>query len=228
MTRETSISSGFKRKYYWWDMVVVLKRVVFGMLSQFILSNFASYFKTVIVAISLFLFFAVDVLVEPYQFGNMTKHSWNFASILLLLCQSFVFEREDESSTVFMLLCFGLLAFCFISSSFQIVNEFKNRKKVRISRFAFDQLSDPTKQDVYIIYGECQMTRRGEFEVDLAGFSRWNEGDVSIQTLWQARRLCDVFYDSGFISPMFAVLTQKLDITKMSTMKVLVSPAKCC
>jgi hypothetical protein len=217
--------TGFKRRFYWWDVVIVFKRLVFGMLSQFFFSS-ASSLKTVTVLIFLFMFFAVDVLVEPYQRGNMTKHSWNFAAILLLLCQTFVFDGENDFGNIFLIMCFGLLVFCLVSSMYHVLIELKNRKKVFIDKYAYDQLKEETQRDVYVIHGETKLAASGEFGVDLDRVSRWNQGDVSVQTIWQARRLCDVYYDSGFISPKFAVLADKLDVTRMSTMQVLVSPTK--
>jgi hypothetical protein len=186
-SQNSHLIRGFKLSYFWWDMVIVLKRLVFGLFSQFLFSNLDSSSKTLTLVIVLFAFFAVDVMIEPYQLGNMTKHSWNFTSILLLLCQSFVFDRNEDDRNIFLILCFAVLCFCLVASGYHILIELKNRKKIRITYAAAEQLTDQTKREAFLVYSERKMEENGELEIALHSLSRINDTDITSVSLavWQ-------------------------------------------
>jgi hypothetical protein len=227
-SKNAHLITGFRLKYFWWDMVIVLKRLVFGMFSQFLFSSSDNVTKTVTVVFVLFIFFAADALAEPYLLGNIVKHSWNFSAILLLLCQTFVFDQGDDVGNTFLILCFLLLFFCFAASAYHIFLDLKSHKhkRVRFNYTVLERLPEDIKRDIFHIYSEQKLQDRGELVMYLNSFSRFDNTDISlIQSVWQARRFCDIYHDAGFYSSKLGVPVVKMDVTKLnSTLRITVSP----
>jgi hypothetical protein len=93
------LTSGYKPAFFWWDIVLLLKRTAFVMLSQFLFSSIDSSLRLLSSAIGILCFTALDLLFRPYQSHLVSKNNLNLMLLLILLCQGMIFENGDSEAT---------------------------------------------------------------------------------------------------------------------------------
>jgi hypothetical protein len=99
------------------------------------------------------------------------RFRWQLISIVVLLCQGFVFEHEDsiqETTYLFfgVTASFMILAVLAYSIVDLIWKKLKRRRSVCLSKPAFAALSESLQQDILQIYSEEQLDKQGVFVLD--------------------------------------------------------------
>jgi hypothetical protein len=192
------IIRGFKKRYYWWDMVNVLKRLLFVFGSQFLFSGLNTATRLLLSTLILYFFFALDAYIEPYQFGKVSKNNWNFLLVLVLLCQALIFERDEASNDIFVYFVFMMFVLCGSQTVFSMAMFIKRRKMyASINKTALRSLGEEITEQLFQIYSESQLRNEGELLIELQEFAKRQNTQMSIMELWQIRRHCDILHDAG-------------------------------
>jgi hypothetical protein len=89
------------------------------MSSQFLFSSFDPSIRLVSSAAVLLYFFALDVLLKPFQSTSTVKENWSLVLIVSLVCQGMIFENDDPSaSSLFVGFVILLITLCTLTPRF--------------------------------------------------------------------------------------------------------------
>jgi hypothetical protein len=191
------LTSGYRPQYFWWDAVLVFKRIVFVLFSQLLFPSVDSSLKLVSSILSFVLFYGVELLCKPYQSFHMAKNNLNLMLILILLCQGTVFENEN-SRAVNVFIGFAILLFsvCIGHSLFVLMRKKFIKLKspvVLIDSTAMCMLNDDIRRELFQLCSDEICEKRGEMEIDVRQFAKKQNG-FSIKDILNCRRQCDVLY----------------------------------
>jgi hypothetical protein len=189
------LTRGFKPEFFWWDMVLLIKRLIFVMSSQFFFSSFDASFRLLGSAIVFMVFTALDLLAQPYQTNPVAKNNLSLMLILILLCQGMIFERE-EGSVVFIAFVIILVIIGSAHSLYVFGKSLMKKVKkstVQIDTMGISLLTEETRSALLCMHSEFKTKDHGEIEFDLSEL-RERELLLSIRELLSARRTCDILY----------------------------------
>jgi tryptophan-rich sensory protein len=168
----------YKKLYFFWELVIMIRRTVFIVSSDF-LSSSGSYGIRYSSGIALLLFFVwCDALIQPYltREFNMFAIAWGLISCIVLLCQGLVFEADEITDAVkfsfgilVVLVLAGCLAFAIIHGTRRIL---KKSAPVLVTKKACSILTREALSELfYLNSSECTI-REGKIEVSREGFEQ--------------------------------------------------------
>jgi hypothetical protein len=186
------ITRGYKTSYFWWDLVLLVKRLTFVIFSQFLFSNLDSGYRLMCSTFVFMFFLAVDLLLQPYQHNQTPKNNLSIMMILILLCQGTIFE-EDESSDIFVIFVFIIFVVC-MAHSIIVIGQLLVKKfrfsMIRVEANALNYISDEAKKELLHNYTDVKLQNLGELEIDLEEFAH-HKPELKMEDLLSARRSCD-------------------------------------
>jgi hypothetical protein len=191
------LTSGYKPGFFWWDVLLLLKRVVFILFSQFLFSEVDSSLR-LICSTLVFIFFAtIELMYTPFQFNAMSKNNFTLLMILILLSQGLVFEDGDaESSQIFVWLV--IMLFCIITTHTVTLLSLSRFKKIGMPRILIDEMTFAmldlqTQKELLELWSDEFCNKNGELQFDLCKLHQ-NEKGFLMKEILQFRRQCDVTY----------------------------------
>jgi hypothetical protein len=200
---------GFKRHYYWWDIVNVLKRLLFVLGAQFIFNSLTSTSRTMLSGLILFGFFWLETFINPYMSGAVAKNNWNFVLVLILLCQALVFDQPDSQSDIFVFFVFAMVVLCCCHTGYEFVFIFRKAKnRVVITHTAANAFGEEIMSLIHQSFSEEQLRLRGEFQFDVRELIKNNAPPAIVEELFAFRRSCDVLFDEAKLNQAELIQTQ--------------------
>jgi hypothetical protein len=113
-----SLTLLYKPKHYYWELVHILKRLLFSSALNFFSIFFPSHIHRFLALCILFLFFLIEILVFPYNsiFGNQCNLLWTAIALLYFIASSVVVgskvltqgQKDFLSFFLISLLLYGL------------------------------------------------------------------------------------------------------------------------
>jgi hypothetical protein len=122
------LTRSFKRSYFYWEVVMLMRRATFVLVGQVgTLSNsgnLSPYFFTIVI---LFCFHSLELFCLPYKRVTtfMRSATWSVVSIVVLLCDGFIFKSAVVSQVekiLFAVLMLLLLIGAIISSILSLIS----------------------------------------------------------------------------------------------------------
>jgi hypothetical protein len=168
----------YKKLYFFWELVVMIRRAVFIVSSDF-LSSSGSYGLRYSSGIALMLFFVwSDALIQPYltrQF-NMFAVAWGLVSCVVLLCQGLVFEEDEVTDAIkysFGILVVSILGGCLL---FAIIHgtrrALKKSAPIVVTKKCCEMMTREAVAELFYANSiECAL-REGKIEVSRHGFEK--------------------------------------------------------
>jgi hypothetical protein len=193
------LTQGYKPAFFWWDAVLLLKRLVFIIISQFLINSVDSTARLFSSIIVFGIYITIELLLEPFLFNPIPKNNLNLMLILILLCQGLVFQNDDsQANSVFVGFVIAIFVLCTSHTTFILMNaKFKKRagdiSRMFINLEALSQLSDETRRDLLVLWSDTVLDKKGELELDVETSMRSQRG-FTIQDVISCRRQCDVVY----------------------------------
>jgi hypothetical protein len=172
-----SLTRPFRREYHWWELIFILKRLLFAMASQFLFSNVNDYVRIIATVIVFLSFSYADFYCRPFRSRQVSKSTCNFALLLILTCQGLVFE-SDTSGTVlniFIIFIFLLVVLLVVSNTRFLWSRFvpcwRKRDNVLLSMMQLQQLEEDVRRELLLLSCEERLDAAGEFEFNLVDLS---------------------------------------------------------
>eukprot|EP00475_Leptophrys_vorax_P029734 TRINITY_DN4390_c0_g2_i3.p1 TRINITY_DN4390_c0_g2~~TRINITY_DN4390_c0_g2_i3.p1 ORF type:complete len:336 (+),score=53.15 TRINITY_DN4390_c0_g2_i3:448-1455(+) len=158
-----SLISPYSRKYFYWEVVVLLKRSSFIVSNEF-LSISQSYGERFFIAvILLFVFFWLDAVYSPYKSKgiNFKKCSWDIVMIIVLLCQGLIFENVSPDGPAFRFLEVFILILLVGACVGSVLFIAKGRRNphFEINQVALRLLSQDTRNEVFQVNSQESLSR---------------------------------------------------------------------
>ena len=96
------LTQSFKEDYYYWELVEMLQKIIIVMISEFILSGASYVLRIFSFSMSVYIFFMVTTLVQPYRslVANRVNFMWTLQIILFLFSDSMVFSSSTASDNL--------------------------------------------------------------------------------------------------------------------------------
>jgi hypothetical protein len=149
----TFLTQPFRKKYYWWSAIDLLKRLAFtasgSFLKSFEDSNSVSYYTTVVF---LFIFLMIDITFMPYSDEISLRVSllWNSVALVILVSDALIFKVASVSALAKLALAI-LLILCVCVSCLTVLFEklpcFMKRSYVDLEDLNTDvTFSDPVDE----------------------------------------------------------------------------------
>eukprot|EP00475_Leptophrys_vorax_P019004 TRINITY_DN25968_c0_g1_i3.p1 TRINITY_DN25968_c0_g1~~TRINITY_DN25968_c0_g1_i3.p1 ORF type:complete len:750 (+),score=136.20 TRINITY_DN25968_c0_g1_i3:230-2251(+) len=129
-SRFKSLVSPYRREFFYWELILMLKRSLFFIALQF-LSSYSYSSKFFSVLIMLFVFFCVDIVIFPFssQYLNVFSTLFNVVSMVVLISNGLIFGQTtvtDLQRRIFDVLIVLVIT---LSVSFAFVMNVLRRKK---------------------------------------------------------------------------------------------------
>jgi hypothetical protein len=222
-----ALVSPYRLKYFYWEMVLMVKRGLFIVINQtgYLSNNYAVRFSVSVCTIAVFGGF--ELITAPYntKSSNLVNSTWNIILLVVLLCQGLVFEDELIGYAAL-----GIFVILVVVSTLAIVCiwhfaslKTKNGmlfKPITISKYAFQKLPEDIQLEILYIFSEEYLNKIGHLNVRVSSKSK-------LLTMSDIRALSNVLRTSrwnrrgGSVLPSIDLLdsTVKLDSTR-SNIKV--------
>jgi hypothetical protein len=192
------LTSGYKPTFFWWDIVLLLKRTAFVMLSQFLFSSVDSSVRLLSSAIGILGFTALDLLCRPYQSHAVSKNNLNLMLLLILLCQGMIFENGDsEATNIFV--AFVVVIFVITAAHSCVVmfhhkfSKFKSRS-ILLDSGSMKKLQLETRKQVLELWTSEKCDLHGEIEMEVDQVLKHKDANFEIGDLLACRRRCDIIH----------------------------------
>jgi hypothetical protein len=132
LTRYRALFRPFRRIYFFWELVVMLKKASFIVIVRVLSSRpNTSYGTKFVSSISIIgTFLAIEVLAQPYSKRsiNLRSSTWNIVSVLVLLCQGLLFESLDgDEAGAFGILVTMMVITCLLITTVKLVSSLLRR-----------------------------------------------------------------------------------------------------
>jgi hypothetical protein len=101
----------YKPRMYYWELVLILKRLLFSSALNFFSVLLPSYIHRFLALSILFFFFLLDILIFPYRsvFGNQCNLLWSATSLIYLIANNVVLSSRVLTVNQRDFLCFFLI-----------------------------------------------------------------------------------------------------------------------
>eukprot|EP00475_Leptophrys_vorax_P014208 TRINITY_DN20609_c0_g2_i2.p1 TRINITY_DN20609_c0_g2~~TRINITY_DN20609_c0_g2_i2.p1 ORF type:complete len:269 (+),score=51.24 TRINITY_DN20609_c0_g2_i2:72-809(+) len=165
----------YRKPFFFWELVLILKRLAFSLSSQFFLSNVDPTIRVLVSLLSLYVFGWLEVWLQPFRHNPSAKAAWSMCLVLILLCQGLVFQEDTSEAATFGFVGFVVGVFV-VTVLFNMVSVWKaislSKKSIWITDHIIGSLS---QESVTAVFSECaddMLQSKGEFELDLGALIR--------------------------------------------------------
>jgi hypothetical protein len=191
------LTQGYKPAFFWWDAILLLKRVAFISISQFLVNAVDSSGRLLSSISVLCIYTTVELVLEPFLFNAVPKNNLNIMLILFLLCQGLIFQNDDsQANSIFVGFVIVIFILC-TSHSIYIVMKRMFRKKhsscVFINQDVLSQLSPDARKELLVLWSHALLDKHGELEFGTEILLK-NQRGFTFQEIISYRRQCDVLY----------------------------------
>eukprot|EP00475_Leptophrys_vorax_P013206 TRINITY_DN19558_c0_g1_i1.p1 TRINITY_DN19558_c0_g1~~TRINITY_DN19558_c0_g1_i1.p1 ORF type:complete len:315 (-),score=54.64 TRINITY_DN19558_c0_g1_i1:121-1065(-) len=163
-----SLYLSYKVKFFYWELVVLLKRAVFVVALSFLWSS--SYgTRSFVCIMMLFVFLALDVSFFPYQNNRSNKISltWQLTSIVVLMSDPLVFNSSSLSEGVksgFSAVMIVLICLVTALSFLPVVQmAYARHTRTALKRFTYVSGFVPNQSQVSAL---MSVSSKGRFEME--------------------------------------------------------------
>eukprot|EP00475_Leptophrys_vorax_P014205 TRINITY_DN20609_c0_g1_i6.p1 TRINITY_DN20609_c0_g1~~TRINITY_DN20609_c0_g1_i6.p1 ORF type:complete len:331 (+),score=36.08 TRINITY_DN20609_c0_g1_i6:1-993(+) len=166
------LSRSYRKPFFYWELMLILKRLTFSLSSQFLLSNVDPTVRVWVSLLSLYVFGWLEVWLQPFRHNSSAKAAWSICLVLILLCQGFVFQENSSEANI---ATFGFVAFVVgvftLTVLFNMVSVWRSisvsKKFVLITDQIIGALSPESVTAVFTECGADKLMFKGELEVDM-------------------------------------------------------------
>jgi hypothetical protein len=191
------LTQGYKSAFFWWDAILLIKRLVFIAISQFLINAVDTSSRLLSSIIVFGIYIALELLLEPFLFNPVPKNNLNIMLVLILLCQGFIFQNDDsQANSIFVGFVIVIFMLCTSHSIFILMEgKFKKRLSSRIvfNQDRLSQLSDETRREFLVLWSDVLLDKNGEIEFGAEVLLK-NQRGFTFQEIISCRRQCDVLY----------------------------------
>eukprot|EP00475_Leptophrys_vorax_P036516 TRINITY_DN6185_c0_g1_i3.p1 TRINITY_DN6185_c0_g1~~TRINITY_DN6185_c0_g1_i3.p1 ORF type:complete len:317 (-),score=71.97 TRINITY_DN6185_c0_g1_i3:4-954(-) len=159
--------SPYKREYFYWELVNILKRVIFLAISDLMHLDYAERFSSFAVVLGFFTF--IEAYLQPFRSVQImwVSAAWNLVSLLVLISQGLVFEDGvgDVITGGFVVFVVTSTAFiCCVHAFSEVVHR---GGVVTIPMKAVKAFHQSTLERIYILRVIDLLNKNGDIELDL-------------------------------------------------------------
>jgi hypothetical protein len=145
----------YKSQFYFWDIVVMLKRAFFFVSLNFFTNSESANSKTFFSIAVIFIFLSIQIVCSPYNLRtrNVLSNIWDAICVMILVAGACLFDQNismEEQKKWSLLLGLGLIVFAAFNATLIIKIGLLSRLngKIVVSRRNLQSLTKDEKDDV--------------------------------------------------------------------------------